>query len=160
MSDPQQQYPPAPGTAPTAASRVPPPYGTAPQASAPSGPASGAAQSDYPVPTRSGSGGVARVAFILAVVSVALAALASIVRVVLYVQANRFRLSLHVVEGLTLGSNVLLFLCCAAALALGILAARGDRKLMAGIAIGVGGVGVFNLAIGFLLSMLTPLLYR
>jgi len=179
MSDPQQQFPPASGAQPPATASTPPqpPYGSAPAyqpaypgttaqngypaeaQSWPSDPA-GTAQAGYPAaPATRGPGGLARVAFILAIVSVALSAVTSIVRVVMYSQMNRFHLSMHVVEGFNIGSNIILFLCCAAALALGIVAARGERKLMAGIAIGVGGVGVVNLVVGFLLSTLTPLLY-
>ncbi len=187
MSDPQQPFPPAPGAQPPATASTPPQltYGSAPTfqptypgATAqngypaepqngtpaeaqnwPSHPA-GTAQAGYPeAPAARGPGGLARVAFILAIVSVALSAVISIVRVVLYTQMNRFHLSLHVVEVFNIGSNIVLFLCCAAALALGIVAARGERKLMAGIAIGIGVVGAVNLAVGFLLSTLTPLLY-
>ncbi|MGN8025518.1 hypothetical protein [Microbacterium sp. 22242] len=187
MSDPQQQFPPASGAQPPATASTPPqpPYGSAPAyqqaypgATAqhgypaevqsghpaeaqnwPSDPA-GAAQAGYSAaPATRGPGGLARVAFILAIVSVALSAVTSIVRGVMYSQINRFHLSMHVVEGFNIGSNIVIFLCCAAALALGIVAARGERKLMAGIAIGVGGAGVVNLVVGFLLSTLTPLLY-
>ncbi|MCE4026960.1 hypothetical protein LXM50_13355 [Microbacterium sp. Au-Mic1] len=186
MSDPQQ-FPPAPDAHPpaTASTSPQPPYGSAPAyqpaypgataqngypagaqngnpteaQSWPSDPA-GAVQAGYPAaPAPRGTGGVARVAFILAVISVALSAVSSIARVVVYTQMNRFRLSLHIVDGFNIGSNLLLFACSAAAFALGLVAARGERKLMAGIAIGVGSVGVVSLAIGFLLSMLTPLLY-
>ena len=186
MSDPQQQFPPAPGAQPPATASTPPqpPYGSTPayqpaypgataQNGHPAGAQSGnpteaqnwpsdpgTAQAVYPAaPATRGPGGLARVAFILAIVSVALSPVMSIVRVVLYTQMNRFHLSMHVVDWFNLGSNIVLFLCCAAALVLGIVAARGERKLLAGVAIGVGVVGVANLAVGFLLSALTPLLY-
>jgi hypothetical protein len=98
---------------------------------------------------------ISGVAFVLAIVSVALG--------VLYTLLFRFaiiRLSydVHLGAGLIGAYNLvgqsLLFLVYATTLVLGILGARGTRRLQAGVAIGVGGAGV----VGILFALMTNLI--
>jgi hypothetical protein len=165
MSEPQQQFPPAPGAQPPATAAIPPqpPYGSTPayQPAYPDSPAQNAyaagAQVGPPPALGPGRGadGIARVAFVLAIVSVALG--------VLYTLLFRFaiiRLSydVHLGAGLIGAYNLvgqsLLFLVYATTLVLGLLGARGARRLQAGIAIGVGGAGV----VGILFALMTNLI--
>jgi hypothetical protein len=165
MSDPQQ-FPSTsadPATAPSYASSAQPPYSSAPAAGTPSGysgqPAADA-QIGYPAaPRPRGSDGVARMAFILAIVSVALAVLNSIfVRFVVVRLAYTLNLGGGFLGGLNVASQIVLFLAYGTTLVFGLLGARSDRKLFAGIAIGVGGAGVILLLIAFLSGLITSLL--
>ena len=166
MSKPQQQFPPAPGAQPPANASTPPqpPSGSTPahQPAYPGSPThhgyvAGAQNGPPPAPGPGrGADGIARVAFVLAIVSVVLG--------VLYTLLFRFaiiRLSydVHLGAGLIGAYNLvgqsLLFLVYATTLVLGLLGARGGtRRLQAGVAIGVGGAGV----VGILFALMTNLI--
>jgi len=165
MSDPQQQFPPAPGAQPPATASTPPqpPYGSAP-AYQPAYPGA-TAQNGYPAVVQNGNpaapkagrgaDGNARVALVLAIVSVVLG--------VLYTVLFRFaiiRLSydLHLGAGIigmySIVGQTLLFLAYAVTLIFGILGARGSRAVQAGIAIGVGGAGIIGIAFALLSNVI------
>ncbi len=131
-------------------------------AAAPSGypgQAAADARTGYPIaPGPRGSDGVARLAFILAIVTVSLAVLNTIfVRFVIFRLAYDLHLGGSVLTGFNIVSQVVLFLAYATTLVFGLLGARSDRKLLAGIAIGVGGAGAINLLFALLSSLIASL---
>jgi len=167
MSDPQQQFPPAPGAQPPATASTPPqpPYGSAP-AYQPAYPGA-TAQNGYPAETQSsfppapgagrGADGSARVALVLAIVSVALGVLYTVLfRFAIIRLSYDFHLGPGVIGTYSLVGQTLLFLAYAVTLIFGILGARGSRGVQAGIAIGVGGAGIIGIAFA-LLSNVIPM---
>jgi len=172
MSDPQQ-FPPASGMPPASASAQPaapaaPPYGAAPQTSPaspqpyPAGtaqvgyPAAGAAQTGYPgAAAARGSDGLARVALVLAIVSVALGVLYTVLfRFVIIRLSYDMHLGASAMTAYNLVGQVLLFLSYGVTLVLGILSVRSSRKVLAGIAIGVGGAGLIGIAFALLSNVI------
>jgi len=166
MSDPQQ-FPPASGTQPPATATTPPqpPYGSTP-AYQPAYPGA-TAQTGYPagaqsgMPTVTGAGrsadGIARVALVLAIVSVALGVLYTLLfRFAIIRLSYDFHLGAGVIGTFSLVGQTLLFLAYAVTLIFGILGAHGSRAVQAGIAIGVGGAGIIGIAFT-LLSNVIPM---
>lgn len=146
MSDPQQ-FPPAPGTPSAPAPSTPaPPYRTA--------------QTGYPgAPAARASGGLARAAFALAIVSVALSLLSTVLfRFVIIRLSYDMRLGASAIGMYNIVGEVVLFLAYGVTLILGILGARSSRTLQAGIAIGVGGAGVVGIAFALLSSLIASAL--
>lgn len=169
MSDPQQQFPPAPGAQPPATASTPPQpsYGSAP-AYQPAYPGT-TAQNGYPAEVQSrvppapragrGADGSARVALVLAIVSVALGLASTLLtRFVLIQMVYQLRLSGAAVTGYNIASQGILLLVFAATLILGLLTIRSDRKLVAGIAIGVGGAGTINAIVSLIATAIASLL--
>ena len=106
-----------------------------------------------------GRNGLAVVAFILAVVSVALGLASTLLtRFVLIQMLYRLRLSSDAVTGYNIASQGILLLAFAATLIVGLLAIRSDRKLLAGIAIGVGGAGVINAIVSLIATAIASVL--
>lgn len=135
MSDPQQ-YPPSPAA--PAPQVYPATATTAPSA------------------TRAG---LARVAFACAVVSVALGLFSSLLTRFLLVQmVYRLHLSTSMITVYNLATQVILLLAYAATLILGVMAARGERKLLAGIAIGIGAAGTLSTLVALFATAIAPLL--
>ena len=106
----------------------------------------------YPVPPPpSGRGGVATAAFWIAVGTLLLSGLLYIVQ---FLAITRFGAEISFTTFVTTLSSAGLSLLAVAALVLGIIAARGTRPVMSGIAIGIAGAHL----VGQLMSLLTPLL--
>ena len=159
MSDPQQPQPPAqpnqppygqpgpvqsPYAQPAASQGYPAPAGYSQTA----GP-----QPGYGVAPASGPGSLGRTAFIIALITAALGLLFVIMSPIV-IAGMRGQYGLY--EVISLARSVLGLALGATALILGIIAARrGSQPVLAGIAIGVGGVE----ALGIVFSLLSNLLY-
>ncbi|KJL34590.1 hypothetical protein [Microbacterium azadirachtae] len=164
MSDPQQFPPapgaqgaqPAPGMQPAPATSTPaPPYNTAQ-----TGYPASTTQAGYPgAPAARDSGGLARAAFVLAIVSVALSLLSTaLFRFVIIRLSYDMHLGANAISLYNIVGEVVLFLAYGVTLILGILGARRSRTLPAGIAIGVGGAGVVGIAFALLSGLIASAL--
>jgi hypothetical protein len=154
MSDPQQPQQPAQPNQP--------PYGQPEPVQSPY--AQPVASQGYPAPTgypqpgygvapASGPGSLGRTAFIIALITAALGLLFVIMSPIV-IAGMRGQYGLY--EVISLARSVLGLALGATALILGIIAARrGSQPVLAGIAIGVGGVE----ALGIVFSLLSNLLY-
>jgi hypothetical protein len=145
MSDPQQQ---------PSASATPTPAASAAYGASPGYPGSAAAA---PSGDRAG---LARAALAFAVVSVVLSLVSSLLTRFLLVQmVYRLHLPGSAITAYNLITQAILLLAFGAALILGLMAAGGQRKLLAGIAIGVGGAGAISTLVSLLATMLAPMLF-
>ncbi|WP_149083806.1 MULTISPECIES: hypothetical protein [Microbacterium] len=149
---PGAPYTPAPGGGhvfPTAAPQAFPTAAPQPFPAA-SGPAPAAGAPPYGAPTpRSPGSTVGRAAFIVAAVTLAIDLLLILARPFVYMSDRTYSM-IGLIEG---ASGVLTFLGYAAALVLGLIAARRPGpRLLAGIAIGVSGAGLLMLALSWLSS--------
>ncbi|MGN7978594.1 hypothetical protein ACTJJ4_13540 [Microbacterium sp. 22195] len=159
MSDPQQPQQPAQPNQPPYGQPGPvqSPYAQ-PAASqgypAPAGyPQTAGPQSGYGVAPASGPGSLGRTAFIIALITAALGLLFVIMSPIV-IAGMRGQYGLY--EVISLARSVLGLALGATALILGVIAARrGSQPVLAGIAIGVGGVE----ALGVVFSLLSNLLY-
>ena len=158
MSDPQQPQPAQPNQPPYAQpAPTQSPYAQ-PAASqgypAPAGyPQAAGPQPGYGVAPASGPGSLGRTAFIIALVTAALGLLFVILSPII-IAGMRGQYGLY--EVISLVRSVLGLALGVTALILGVIAARrGSQPVLAGIAIGVGGVE----ALGVVFSLLSNLLY-
>lgn len=138
---------PAPSAAPQAfptATPQPAPTAAPGQAAFGPGPASGGfPPAGAPAPRTPGSG-LGRAAFIVAAVTLAIDLVLILVRPFVYMSDRTYSL----IGAIELASGILTFLGYAAALVLGLIAARRPGpRLLAGIAIGVSGAGLLMLAV-------------
>ncbi|WP_281862082.1 MULTISPECIES: hypothetical protein [Micrococcales] len=159
MSDPQQPQQPAQPNQPPYGQPGPvqSPYaqpGASQGYPAPAGyPQTAGPQPGYGVAPASGPGSLGRTAFIIALITAALGLLFVIMSPIV-IAGMRGQYGLY--EVISLARSVLGLALGATALILGIIAARrGSQPVLAGIAIGVGGVE----ALGVVFSLLSNLLY-
>lgn len=164
MSDPQPTPPYASDPSHAGSSPAAPPPGAVLNPGPSAAAATGAPAGGYPgqpAPTaRGGSGAAGRIGFVIALLTVLLALVGTIgLQTLIYSGATAGADRFALYGMLAAVQSFVLLVGYALSLIFGIIGARAARgKVLAGIAIGVGGAGLVGVASSWLMSLIVPLL--